>query len=43
MSAFTLIGLILMAAAVILFGYQVMEGFLGMGTSNDYVYEESPA
>jgi len=39
MSTFTLIGLILMAIAGALFAYQVMDGFLGMGTSDDYVYE----
>jgi hypothetical protein len=39
MSTFTLIGLALMTFAIVLFGYQVMEGLLGMGTSNDYVYE----
>lgn len=39
MSSFTLIGLIFMSFAIILFAYQVMDGFLGMGTSDDYVYE----
>ena len=39
MSTFTLIGLVLMAFAGVLFAYQVMDGFLGMGTSDDYVYE----
>ena len=39
MSTSTFIGLVLMALAGILFAYQVMAGFLGMGTSNDYVYE----
>jgi len=39
MSTYTLIGLILLASAILLFGYQVIEGFLGMGTSDDYVYE----
>ena len=39
MSTSTFIGLVLMAIAGILFAYQVMAGLLGMGTSNDYVYE----
>jgi len=39
MSTFTLIGLVLMAFAGVLFAYQVMDGFLGMGTSDDYVYQ----
>jgi hypothetical protein len=39
MSTSTFIGLVLMALAVILFAYQVMAGFLGMGASDDYVYE----
>ena len=39
MSTVTLIGLILMVLAGLLFGFQVMAGFLGMGTSDDYVYE----
>jgi hypothetical protein len=39
MSTFTFTGLVLMALAIILFAYQVMAGLLGMGTSNDYIYE----
>ena len=39
MSTSTFIGLVFMVLAGILFAYQVMAGFLGMGTSNDYVYE----
>jgi hypothetical protein len=39
MSASTFIGLVFMALAGILFAYQVMAGFLGMGTSDDYMYE----
>lgn len=39
MSNFTFIGLVLMVIAGILFAYQVMAGFLGMGTSDDYVYD----
>jgi hypothetical protein len=39
MSTSTFIGLVLMVLAGILFAYQVMAGLLGMGTSNDYVYE----
>ena len=39
MSTYTLIGLFLLAAAILLFGYQVMDGLLGMGASDDYVYE----
>ena len=39
MSTSTFIGLVFMLLAGLLFAYQVMAGFLGMGTSNDYVYE----
>lgn len=39
MSNFTFIGLVLVIIAGILFAYQVMAGFLGMGTSDDYVYD----
>jgi len=39
MSTYTLIGLILLASAILLFGYQVIDGFLNMGTSDDYVYQ----
>ena len=39
MSAFSTIGIILLVCAVILFAYQVMSAFLGMGTSDDFVYE----
>jgi hypothetical protein len=39
MSAFSTIGIILLVCAVILFAYQVMAAFLGMGTSDDFVYE----
>ena len=39
MSAFSTIGIILLVCAVILFAYQVMTAFLGMGTSDDFAYE----
>ena len=39
MSAFSTIGIILLVCAVILFAYQVMGAFLGMGTSDDFAYE----
>ena len=39
MTISTLMGLILMAFAGILFGYQVIDGFMNMGSSNDYLYE----
>ena len=39
MSAFSTIGIILLVCAVILFAYQVMVAFMGMGTSDDFVYE----
>jgi hypothetical protein len=38
MSAFTLIGLILMACAILLFGYQAMDGLMSMGISDDFAY-----
>lgn len=39
MSTYTFIGLILLASAILLFGYQVIDGLLDMGTSDDYVYQ----
>lgn len=39
MSAFSTIGIIFLVCAVILFAYQVMAAFLGMGTSDDFLYE----
>ena len=39
MAAFSTIGIILMVCAGILFAYQVMSAFLGMGTSDDFLYE----
>jgi hypothetical protein len=39
MAAFSTIGIILMVCAGILFAYQVMSAFLGMGASDDFVYE----
>jgi hypothetical protein len=39
MSAFSTIGIIILVCAVILFAYQVLSAFLGMGTSDDFVYE----
>jgi hypothetical protein len=39
MSAFSTIGIILLVCAAMLFAYQIMAAFLGMGTSDDFVYE----
>lgn len=39
MSAFSTIGIIFLVCAGILFAYQVMAAFLGMGTSDDFLYE----
>jgi hypothetical protein len=39
MSIFTIIGLILLCCAFLLFGYQVLSAFLDMGTSDEFVYE----
>jgi len=39
MAAFSTIGIILLVCAVILFAYQVMAAFLGLGASDDFVYE----
>ena len=41
MSAFSTIGIIFLVCAVILFAYQVMAAFLGMGTSDDFLYENN--
>jgi hypothetical protein len=34
-----MIGIILLLSALVLFGYQGISAFLGMGTSDDFVYE----
>ena len=39
MSKFSTIGIILLVAAFILFGYQAIAAFLEMGTSDEFVYE----
>jgi hypothetical protein len=39
MAAFSTIGIVLMVCAGILFVYQVMSAFLGMGVSDDFLYE----
>ena len=39
MAVFSTIGIILMVCAGILFAYQVMAAFLGMGTSDSFEYE----
>ena len=39
MAVFSTIGIILMVGAVILFAYQVMAALLGMGTSDNFAYE----
>ena len=38
MSIFAAIGIILLAAAFILFGYQALSAFLEMGASDEFVY-----
>ena len=39
MSAFSTIGIIFLVCAVILFAYQVMAALMGMGESDDFLYE----
>ena len=39
MAAFSTIGIILLVCAMILFAYQGMAAFLGMGASDDFLYE----
>ena len=39
MSIFSTIGIILLVSALVLFAYQVISAFLGMGTSDEFVYE----
>ena len=39
MVSFSTIGIILMVCAGLLFGYQVLSALLGMGPSNDFLYE----
>ena len=39
MSIFSLLGIILLILALVLFGYQGISAFLDMGTSDDFVYE----
>ena len=39
MSAFSTIGIIFLICAMTLFGYQVMAALLGMGASDDFLYE----
>jgi hypothetical protein len=39
MSIFSLIGIILLVSALVLFAYQGISAFLGMGTSDEFVYE----
>jgi hypothetical protein len=39
MSAFSTIGIILLVCAGLIFAYQVMGALLGMGASDDFVYE----
>ena len=39
MAVFSTIGIILMVCAGILFGYQVMSAFMGLGTSDSFEYE----
>ena len=39
MSIFSAIGIILLFSALVLFAYQGVSAFLGMGTSDEFVYE----
>ena len=39
MTLFSLIGIILLISALVLFGYQGISAFLDMGTSDEFVYE----
>jgi len=39
MSIFSLIGIILLVSALVLFAYQGISAFLGMGTSDEFDYE----
>jgi hypothetical protein len=39
MSTFSKIGITLLVLALVLFGYQGISAFLGMGTSDDFVYK----
>ena len=39
MAVFSTIGIILMVCAGVLFAYQVMAALLGMGTSDNFVYQ----
>ena len=39
MSKFSIIGIILLISAFILFGYQAISAFLGLGTSDEFVYK----
>jgi hypothetical protein len=39
MSSFSAIGIILLVAAFVLFGYQGIAAFLEMGTSDEFVYK----
>lgn len=39
MSIFSLLGIILLIAALVLFGYQGISAFLDMGASDEFVYE----
>ncbi len=39
MSIFSTIGILLLVSALVLFAYQGISAFLGMGTSDEFVYE----
>jgi hypothetical protein len=39
MSTYSAIGIILLAGALVIFAYQGISAFLGMGTSDDFIYE----
>jgi len=39
MNKFSVIGSILLVSAFLLFGYQVITAFLGMGTSDEFIYK----
>jgi hypothetical protein len=39
MSTFSTIGIILLVLGIVIFGYQGLSAFLGMGASDEFVYE----
>lgn len=39
MSTFSFLGILLLAASILLFAYQAMTAFMEMGTSNEFTFE----